>query len=145
FMKEELFPFIEKNYQADNDNRILMGCSLGGLFTLYALFTHTDLFTGYAAASPAVGWDRQVLNQYEKKFAELKLSKPVRVYMTVGDVELGRPSFEKLAELMQSKHYNNVSVNSKVLENTGHSGTKSETYNRGLQFIFQKNKIELTD
>jgi len=145
FMKEELFPFIEKNYPAASDNRILMGCSLGGLFTLYALFTHTDLFSGYAAASPAVGWNREVLYQYEKKFAELKLSKPVRVYMTVGDVELSRPSFEKISEQMQNKHYHNVSIYSKVLENTGHSGTKSETYNRGLQYIFQKNKIELSD
>ena len=55
FMKEELFPFIEKNYKADNNNRTLMGCSLGGLFTLYTLFTQPELFTGYAAASPAVG------------------------------------------------------------------------------------------
>jgi predicted alpha/beta superfamily hydrolase len=52
FMKEELFPFIESNYRAEADNRILMGCSLGGLFTMYAMFTHTDMFTGYAAASP---------------------------------------------------------------------------------------------
>jgi predicted alpha/beta superfamily hydrolase len=34
FMKQE-FPFIE-NYRADNTNRSLMGCSLGGLVTLYA-------------------------------------------------------------------------------------------------------------
>src|SRR6476661_8323754 len=36
FMKTELFPFIESNYKADPNNRSLMGCSLGGLITLYA-------------------------------------------------------------------------------------------------------------
>jgi predicted alpha/beta superfamily hydrolase len=60
FIKDELFPFIETNYKADNKNRTLAGCSLGGLITLYALFTHTEMFTGYIAASPAIGWDRDI-------------------------------------------------------------------------------------
>jgi hypothetical protein len=59
----------------------------------------------------------------EKTFAEKKLSKPVRVYMTVGDVERGRPTFEKMAAYFKSRNYPNVSLQSKVLENTGHSGT----------------------
>lgn len=144
FMKEELFPFIEKNYRAENDNRVLMGCSLGGLFTLYTLFTHTDMFTGYAAASPAVGWDKQVLYKYEKEFAAKQISKPIRVYMTVGDVERGRPLFETMAAFMKSRKYQHVNLEPKVLFNTGHSGTKSETYGRGLQYIYQKNNITLS-
>ena len=145
FMKDELFPFIESNYKADPSNRTLMGCSLGGLITLYALLTHTDMFTGYAAASPAVGWDNQVLYKYEKDFASKKLTSPVRVYMTVGDVESGRPVFEKMADYFTNKNYANVSIRSKVLENTGHSGTKGETFARGLQYVFEKPKLKLPD
>ena len=143
FMKNELFPFIEKNYRADPENRSLMGCSLGGLITLYAFLTHTDMFNGYAAASPAVGWGNQILYQYEKDFANKKLARPVRVYMTVGDVERGRPVFEKMAAYFMSKQYINVSIRSKVLENTGHSGTKGETFARGLQYIFERPKLVL--
>lgn len=143
FMKNELFPFIESNYKVDNSNRTLMGCSLGGLFTLYTLFTQPDLFTGYTAASPAVGWDREVLYKYEKKFAEKKLAKPVRVYMTIGDVERSRPSYEKFATQMTSRNYTSVSLRSKILENTGHSGTKSETFGRGMQYVFEKPKLAL--
>ena len=143
FMKDELFPFMEKNYKADPVHRSLMGCSLGGLITLYAFLTHTDMFTGYAAASPAVGWDREVLYKYEKEFAEKKLSKPVKVYMTIGDVERSRPGYEKMADYFISKNYANVSIRSKVLENTGHSGTKGETFARGLQYIFEKRKFKL--
>lgn len=87
FLKNELFPFIETNYKADSSNRTLMGCSLGGLFTLYTLFTQPGLFSGYAAASPAIGWDKEVLYTYEKEFRSKKLAKPVRVYITTGDVE----------------------------------------------------------
>jgi hypothetical protein len=145
FMKTELFPFIESNYRAESDNRTLMGCSLGGLLTLYTLFTHTDMFTGYAAASPALGWDNEVLSKHEEAFSGKQLSKPVRVYMTVGDVEGGRSYFERFAANMESRNYKNVRLHSKVLENTGHSGTKSETYSRGLQYVFERNQLKLSD
>ncbi|HEY6506219.1 MAG TPA: alpha/beta hydrolase-fold protein [Chitinophagaceae bacterium] len=143
FMKNELFPFIETNYKADPANRTLMGCSLGGLVTLYALFTQPELFTGYAAASPAVGWDREVLYKYEKDFSQKKLSRPVRVYMTIGDVERSRPVYEKFAVQMTGRNYASAKVVSKILENTGHSGTKSETFGRGMQFVFEKPKLDL--
>lgn len=145
FMKNELFPFIETNYKAENTNRSLVGCSLGGLFTIYTMLTHTELFTGYAAASPAVGWDKEVLYKYEKEFAAHKLDKPIRLYLTVGDVERSRPAFEKFSNYLTAKKYPGVNIRSKILENTGHSGTKSETYNRGLQFIFEKPDLKLSD
>lgn len=145
FMKSELFPFVETQYRAESDNRILMGCSLGGLFTLYSLFTHTDMFTGYIVASPAISWDNDILYKYEKTFSEKQLIKPVRVYMTVGDVEDGKNSYQKLANTMLAKKYKNVFLHSKILENTGHSNTKTETYSRGLQYIFERNKLVLPD
>lgn len=143
-IQNEIFPFMEKNYKA-SDERNLVGCSLGGLFTIYTMFTHTDMFTGYAAASPAVGWDKEVLYKFEKAFAKKKIEKPVKLYLTIGDVERGKPAYEKFANLLTTNKYNNVSIRSKVLENTGHSGTKSETYNRGLQFIYERNKLALSD
>lgn len=145
FMKDELFPFIEKNYRADINNRVLMGLSLGGLVTLYTLFTHTDMFNGYIAASPAIGWNGQIIFKYEQDFAAQKNSKPVRLYLTVGGVERGREQFEKLVEQIQNSKYPAASVQSKVLENIGHSGTKSETYTRGLQYIFERSQIKLSN
>lgn len=143
FMRNELFPFMESNYRADPAKRAIMGCSLGGLVTLYALFTQPDMFTGYAAASPAIGWDKGVMYQFEKKYFESHSSLPARVYMTIGDVERGAPGFEKFARLMKERKYGSLQLHPKVLENTGHSGTKSETYSRGLQYIFERNKLSL--
>jgi predicted alpha/beta superfamily hydrolase len=143
FMKKELFPFIEANYKANANNRTLMGCSLGGLFTLYTLFTQPELFSGYAAASPAVGWDSEVLYKYQREFSKKKLSSPIRLYMTIGDVERSRPVYEKFAASVTTMNNPLVTVHSKILENTGHSGTKSETYGRGMQYIFEKPKLDL--
>ncbi|MDP4261446.1 MAG: alpha/beta hydrolase-fold protein [Bacteroidota bacterium] len=145
FMKTELFPFIESRYKADSKNRILMGCSLGGLLTLYTLFTHTDMFNGYVAASPAFGWDKEIIYQYEKNFYEKKSMLPARVYMTIGGVERSVPGFEKLVKFLADRNYSTVHIKSKVLENTGHSGTKSETYNRGLQYVFERPMLKMPD
>jgi predicted alpha/beta superfamily hydrolase len=56
FFKGELIPFIETNYRADAAQRVLMGSSYGGLFTLYAMLAEPGLFNGYVAASPAVSY-----------------------------------------------------------------------------------------
>jgi len=84
-----IIPFIEKNYEADSTKRILMGCSYGGLFTLYTMFTQPQMFTGYAAASPAIGWDGEVLYKFEKDFYQKKRSNPLnfnknRSMITIG-------------------------------------------------------------
>lgn len=143
FMRNELFPFIETNYKADNKTRTLMGCSLGGLITMYALFSQPDMFSGYAAASPAIGWDKEIIYQYEKKYFESNVSSPARLYMTIGGVERNVPGFEKLSAYLNGRSYPFLKIKPVVLENTGHSGTKSETYGRGLQYIFERPKLEL--
>lgn len=143
FMRNELFPFIESNYKADDQNRTIVGCSLGGLITMYALFSQPDMFTGYAAASPAIGWDREVLYKYEKKYSERKVTSPARLYMTIGGVERNVSDFEKMATFLDNRNYTSLKIKQVVLENTGHSGTKSETYSRGLQYIFDKPRLNL--
>jgi predicted alpha/beta superfamily hydrolase len=145
FMKEELFPFMKSNYRADLSQSVLMGCSLGGLFTLYTLFTQPSLFSGYIAASPAIGWDNEVLYQFEKKYAADNNRLPARLYMTIGEVELNVPNFERFDASLKTNLSNTLKMQSRILENTGHSGTKSETYSRGLQFIFQRPDIKVED
>lgn len=143
FMKQELFPFIEKAYKADAKDRTLMGCSLGGLFTLYALFTQPGLFQRYVAASPAFGWNNEVLYQYEKKYAENVSNPPAKLFMCIGGVGRSVPGFEKLTKHVAGRNYKNLQIQSRVLENTGHSGTKGEGYARGLQYVFAKSVIQL--
>jgi predicted alpha/beta superfamily hydrolase len=145
FMKEELFPFVERNYRADKNDRTLVGCSFGGLFTMYALFTQPGMFQRYVAASPAFMWDNDVLYQYEKKYAANKSNPPARLFMCVGGVETSVPGFQKLTKYLNDQHYSNLQIESRVLENTGHSGTKGEGYARGLQFAFKRPSIQLSD
>lgn len=142
-LKNEVLPFIEANYKADKNDRVLMGCSLGGLFTLYALFTEPGLFQRYIAATPAIGWDNEVIYQYEKKYFESKPVANARVFICEGGVERGVPAYEKFVKHLTGRNYKNLQIQSKILENTGHSGTKGEGYARGLQYVFQKPSLSL--
>lgn len=144
FLKNELFPFIEKNYSVDANDRTLMGCSLGGLFTMFALFTQPLLFQRYVAASPAFGWDNQILYQYEKTYFENKSNPSAKLFMCIGGVERSVPAFEKLSKFLADRNYKSLQIQSRVLENTGHSGTKGEGYARGLQYVFERPSIKLS-
>ena len=143
-IKDEVFPLIESNYRIDTNDKTLVGCSLGGLFTMYTLFTHSNMFNRYVAASPAFTWDNNVLNKYEGQYHANNSNPPAKLFMCVGGVETSAPAFEKLASFLNNRHYTNLQIESKVLENTGHSRTKGEGYARGLQFVFKSPSLQLS-
>jgi predicted alpha/beta superfamily hydrolase len=144
FIKNEVFPFIETNYKADKNDKTLMGCSLGGLFTMYTLFTQPQMFNRYVAASPAFSWDNEVLYQYEKKYFEKKSNPSAKLFLCVGGFEKSVPGFERLTKFLNDRHYSSLEIESRVLENTGHSGTKGEGFARGLQFVFHRPSLKLS-
>jgi len=144
FMKNELFPFIEANYKVDNTDRTLMGSSLGGLFSMYTLFTHPEMFQRYVAASPAFGWDSEVLFRYEEKYFENRSNPSAKLFMCMGGVERGVPGYKKLEKQLMDRHYPSLHLESKILENIGHSGTKGEGFETGLQFVFQRPSLKLS-
>ena len=59
-IETQIIPFVEREYRADPAHRVLAGASLGGLFTLYAMYSRPDLFSAWVAVTPAVavndGW-----------------------------------------------------------------------------------------
>ncbi len=143
FIENELFPFVENNYKADTNNRTLVGCSLGGLFTLYTLFTKPSLFQKFIAATPAIGWDNEVIYQYEKQYFESGATVNARVFICEDGVERGVQAYEKFVKHLTGRNYKNLKIQTRVLENTGHSGTKGEGYARGLQYVFQRTSLKI--
>ncbi len=60
FIETELIPYIEKKYPVTTF-RTLIGHSYGGLFVLYTLIHHPQLFSNYVAIDPSLDWDNQKL------------------------------------------------------------------------------------
>ena len=141
FIKEELIPFIETKYRVNND-RALMGSSLGGLFTLYTLFNETDLFNKYILTSPALTWDDGIIYKYEKKYSEKNNDMPVRLFMGIGQYE-NVETLKKFADTLRSRNYKNLKMQVKVVEGVGHSGAKAGGFTSGMQFAYEKPSLKV--
>jgi len=142
FIKKEAIPFIDSKYRTDKNNRTLAGHSLGGLFTLYALFTETELFNQYIPGSPAWSWDKASLLNHIEKFLKINLSHPVKVYAFMGEYE-DVPGFEKLAVIIRDCKIKGLELETQIVKGSGHAGTKPEGYNRGLQYVFKRPHLNL--
>lgn len=144
FIKGELIPFIDSKYRTIKGERTLMGSSLGGLFTLYAMYNETELFNRYVLTSPAFQWDNGSLIFSEKEYAEKRSAIPVRLFMGIGGLEPGVPAFEsELVNHLRSVKYKGLQFETLVMDNTGHSGTKAEGYTRGLQSVYSRPSLKL--
>jgi predicted alpha/beta superfamily hydrolase len=137
FLKKELFPLIESNYQVDASQRVLMGHSFGGTFTLYALFSEPELFSGYVAGSPAVPYGGQFAFEQEAEYASGHKDLSVRLFLFVGSEENLAYSVEKFMKVLRERNYPGLEMETRTLEDERHAGVKPEGFNRGLRFIFQ--------
>ena len=143
FIKTELIPFIQSKYRV-TDDRTLMGSSLGGLFTLYALFNDPSLFHRYVLTSPAVQWDNGVLRTYEQQYEGKGSTTPVKLFMGKGAMETDVADFQRFVADLKEKKVPGLELQTLIMENTGHAGTKPEGYARGLQWAFERPSLTLS-
>jgi hypothetical protein len=138
FLKKELFPLIESNYRVDASQRVLMGHSFGGTFSLYALFTEPELFSGYVVGSPAVPYGGQFAFEQEAEYAGSHKDLPVKLFLFAGTEESLAYPDEKFMQVLRDRNYPGLQMETLMLEGERHAGVKPEGFNRGLRFIFQK-------
>ena len=83
---EYLMPKINANFRVltDRENTYIMGSSMGGLMSLYAVLEHNDIFGGCAALSPSVELVDKQINNYVDK---VKIPNDTLIYMDYGTEE----------------------------------------------------------
>jgi predicted alpha/beta superfamily hydrolase len=132
-IETQAIPLLEREYRADPARRFLMGCSNGGCFTLYVLYTKPELFQGYVAASPFVSQ----LRQLEKDFAKSGRTVDARVFVTTAEFEY--PSYHRdilsFNELLQGRTYLKGGYRFRSIEKMRHAGGKAESYTQGLRYV----------
>ncbi len=143
FLRDEAIPFVEANYRVLPD-RTLMGSSLGGLFTLYALLEAPGVFNRFVLTSPAAGWDSDWIYHREQSFSAGTRWLPARLFMAAGGLEPDVADFERLAAQLHSRAYQGLELQSLVIEGSGHSGGKAEGFTRGLQSVFARPSLALS-
>jgi predicted alpha/beta superfamily hydrolase len=136
---EKVFiPLIDEEYRTDPKMRVLGGASLGGLFTLYSMFTRPDLFQGYMAVTPAVLMGNDWLLKYEEEFAKSGKTLNGRLYMTAGGNEATSfvaPILRMNQRFAPGRHPK-LAYEYRIIDGERHAGNQTESYNRALRFVF---------
>lgn len=108
FIVEELKPYIDKTYQTrpEQENTFMMGASMGGMISSYAISEYSDVFGGAACMSTHWG-DAQgaVLEWYQNHWPEAGSN---RLYFDFGTESLDagyEPYQQVMDKIMQSKGY----------------------------------------
>jgi predicted alpha/beta superfamily hydrolase len=131
-------PLVDREYRTDPKMRVLGGASLGGLFTLYSMFTKPDLFDAYVAVTPAVLVGDSWLLTYEEEFAKSGKPLDARLYMTVGGNEATgfMAPILRMNQRFAPGRYPKLAYEFRIIDGERHAGNQLESYNRGLRFVF---------
>jgi predicted alpha/beta superfamily hydrolase len=136
-LKEEIIPFIEKNYHA-SDDRGLFGHSLGGLFATYSMLQTDRAFNRYIISSPSLWWDDKVAFKMEQAFAENNDTIPADVMLSVGALEGEQmvPPMQELGNALKARSYKSLNLTTHVFENETHLSVQPGTLSRGLRVVY---------
>lgn len=137
-IEKEIIPFVEREYRVDASHRVLAGASLGGLFTLYAMYTNPDLFQAYIAVTPAVVVGDDWLFAYEEAFVQTQRPLKTRLFVSAGGNE--SPGFLagilRFNQRIASRALDGLLYTFRIIDGERHAGMQFESYTRGLRFAF---------
>jgi uncharacterized protein len=80
FLESELIPQVDSHFRTQKQ-RLLVGHSLAGLFTLDTLVEKPQLFDAYIAIDPSASWDGNLLARKLKSLAPRLSGSAVRVFI----------------------------------------------------------------
>ncbi|WP_127591482.1 alpha/beta hydrolase [Paenibacillus lautus] len=141
FIEEELKPQIEGEFNIDRRRQTIFGHSLGGLFTLYAMFAKPQAFSCYIAGSPSIHWNQEYLQELEQRFVERVKEEPYPVRLLLGAGEFERShvtgnciSASQLAERLALQSGYGMHAEFKEFEGEGHLSVLPVLISRALWF-----------
>ena len=148
FIQDQLMPFVENQYRTNASSKTLVGHSFGGLFVLYSLFHKTQLFSNYLAASPSLWHGNQITFDYERTYSEKHEDLPVQLYLAAGMLEESPEhgmvsDMVKLAALLQSREYENLTLFSKVFDECNYCAAVAPEFQNGLQLLLGKEQQQM--
>lgn len=150
FIVNELKPYIDAHYSTftDRENTIIMGSSMGGLISLYAICEYPDVFGGAGCISthlPMIGVtpltrnDNRVAKSFRKYLsAHLPSPKNHKMYFDYGTKTLDasyEPYQKKVDKLMKEAGYTEKSWITRKYEGHDHS-ERSWNSRLAVPFVF---------
>jgi len=137
FIREEVFPMVEKDYKK-KPYRVLVGASLAGWLTMHCFLQHPQMFNAYLASSPAMQMD----NSAYMKVAEEKIKNATernnRLFFNVGYENAPYlQNAKRIDSLLKSKKLKGLSFQFQYYPNETHATVHMKSFYDGLHYILQ--------
>jgi tetratricopeptide (TPR) repeat protein len=137
FLEEDLIPHIDRHFRTE-PFRILIGHSLGGLFSAHSLFRAPHLFQAHIAASPAMFWNRG--SELDRAREVLKSTPALKnfLYLTYsgGDGANIRTSTDSLVDLLEESAPPDLNWKFDFLPDDRHNSSPIRSVLGGLSHLF---------
>lgn len=149
FVAEDVFPFVEANYRADNARRIFAGHSYGALFGAHVLLTEPDMFERYVLSSPSLWFDQRVMFERERRYAATHADLPAKVLLSIGSYETlapksGDPRYNQTRDMiadlrafeaqLKARRYPGLQIESVIVPGEDHLSAYPAAITRGLRW-----------
>lgn len=136
FIKNELIPYINKNYPSNGDNT-LWGHSLSAMFAIYAMVKEPGLFNSYIAVDPSIWWD----NDYVAKIAADKLpgftSQNTTLFIAGREGALSDMKTDTMETVLKNTAPQNLHWKVQIYTAETHSSVRLKSTYDGLRFTYQ--------
>lgn len=141
FIERELIPFIDGNYRTE-PFRVLAGHSLGGMLTVYSLFSKPALFGGYLAASPYLMFDENHVVRAARRAVVDKKALEKSLYVTLGDEPDYVETLKKFTDLLEDSTPEGLLWEFVTMEGEDHGSTWLKTVYDGLESIYADWRVD---
>ena len=141
FIKNELFPIVNKNYRTIQDSNAIMGLSFGGLLSSYILFKQPDMFKSYIIISPSLFWNGNSILKTEADYYRNHKELNKMVYVAYGSQDdndwVINPTNEFI-QIIQTRKYESLKFIPQIFKGETHISVFPIALTHGLKAIFKR-------
>ncbi len=145
-VQNQIIPFVERNFDVDKSDRVLIGKSTSGLGATYAALNQPGLFNRYVIISPAIWWDDWMLPREDRwvmrsarDTSDVEYPSETRIYFAVGEAEERLDLVTDLYVLtnhIRKRRNEHLKVYLDVLAGEQHEGIFPAAFMRGIVGVY---------
>lgn len=139
FLIKELVPYIDKKYRT-NDDRILVGYSMSGNFTMYTFLSNHETFNRFLSGSP-YRLDMYDKNKVDNLLSSGKTKKTIYTSMGSEDQPKQLEFFESFCNLFKETDSELVDFTYEIVPSRNHDSNYLLNWQDGLNYLYKDWKM----
>jgi len=143
FLKEELFPAIEKRFRASSENRTYCGWSLGALFANHMLYEQRDLFDNYILGGTRfpLDWAKHMKNSVKQPTND----RPISLYVGLPEKDATREQYIAMIKSLKDEDFGDIFLHWEIYAGQGHDfESAADVITKGMEYTFATKQLTPT-